>query len=143
MQSVFAENAEIKMFAGGKTISTQTTALSESPRAGFLRLKNPADKLGGIDKVEVRADFFPAKAGDEGYMLLSDGKLCMFTKKKSASLTDYRPVMPICGIKRAAAYLAVVSGMKFDFTNTITLKNGVYELRHLENRHIQKARHSR
>lgn len=55
VQSVFAENAEVKMFAGGKTISTQTTSLSESPHAGFLRLKIPAGKLGGIDKVEVRA----------------------------------------------------------------------------------------
>ncbi len=131
VQSVFAENAEVKMFAGGKTISTQTTSLSESPHAGFLRLKIPAGKLGGIDKVEVRADFFSAKVGDEGYMLLSDGKLCMFTKKKGASLSDYRPAMPICGIKRAdTAYLAIVNGMQFDFTNTITLKNGVYELRH-------------
>lgn len=129
--SVFAENAEIKTFARGGKISAQTVELAESPHAGFLRLKIPASSLGEIDKVEVRADFFSAKVGDDGYIVLSDGKLCTFAKKKSASLTDLRPVMPICGIKRAdTAYLAVVGGMQFDFTNTITLKNGVYELCH-------------
>ncbi len=124
-----AESVKVQMFSGKHLVKEQNMQLVMVGK--FLRATIAADSLKGIDKVKIAADFATAKVGEDGYMVLSDGKLCMFTAKKDASLSDVRPVMPIAGIKKgSSAYLAIVNGMRFDCVPTITLKNGVYSLFH-------------
>lgn len=89
-----------------------------------------------ISTMEIAGFEEIADTGDEGYLVLpraagfADYGLCFFNRHKEdfdVTLTDLN--MPVFGVKTAnQCFLAVVSGMIWNFKLRIVLKNGVYSL---------------
>ena len=90
-------------------------------------------------KIErIEADFFGevADTGDPGYMVLPRGEgcndysLCFFNRHSDEFEREIRESnMPIFGVKsKERCFLAIVSGMSYDYSLKVVLNNGKYRI---------------
>ena len=96
---------------------------------GVLRI--PRNKLPkNLRRVKVSSARARIPAGTDGYWVNSDGELGTFKARgKDGVRRSGRPHMPFFGaVLPDAAFVAIVKGMPYNFSFTVELKKGVYEL---------------
>ena len=83
----------------------------------------------GLDTVVVLPDFASAQTGEAGYFIMPNGELGTFHQKNGErTARNYMP-MPVFGMKNPrAAFVAIVTGMPYDFTLVTRAKEGVYTI---------------
>ena len=124
-----AENVEltIKTIAGEEKKTLQLAQCE-----GFLRLEIPVKDLENVQRVNIQPEFAKAKVGDEGYIVSPNSTLTEYKKRdKNARMPIHQPSMPICGMKTPnKTFMAIVTGMEFDYFPIVTYENGNYTLSH-------------
>ena len=93
-------------------------------RFTWPRVRIPSDTL----RVDVKPAFSTARKGEEGYLVLPNGALCSFRLDRGhyAIHKNWFP-MPIYGMKTPqTAFVAIVTGMKYEFSLVADAKDGVY-----------------
>ena len=97
----------------------------------------PAD----VKWVRIRPDFARVKAGVDGYWVNSEGELGTFkNREKDGSRRSARPHMPFFGMKSpAGAWVAIVTGMPYNYSLSAELKDGMYSLAIVWDREMQGA----
>ncbi len=97
--------------------------------ADTYRLTIPVQELGeAVDFIDVQFDLAEAKRGDEGYFVLSDGRLGIFREEKGSTQVRRNP-MPIFGMKTpAGTFVGIVKGLPYEFKTMLVVDQGVYRL---------------
>ncbi|MBE6413901.1 MAG: hypothetical protein E7035_05035 [Verrucomicrobiaceae bacterium] len=82
-----------------------------------------------IIHIDVKHTEANAQKGDDGYWILSDGRLGYFTREKAPSLVERRQIMPIYGFKKGdSAFVGIVKGLKYEFSMNVDVKDGKYSM---------------
>ncbi len=77
---------------------------------------------------DIKFNFASAKKGDDGYFVLADGRLGSF-KLDNGKIIERRNPMPIFGMKKSSsAFVAIIKGLKYEFSMVAEVKNGKYQL---------------
>ncbi len=83
-------------------------------------------------QVEIGLAFLNASAGEEGYYVIPNAKVCFLTNFSDREDTEYicaENIMPIVGAKLGEkAYLVMIEGMSYDYQLKMTVKDGQYAL---------------
>ena len=115
---------------------TEVAAKTEK-RDAYLCVSVPADyDFSSIERIEVDPFGAVADCADDGYLVLprgdgcNDYALCLFRRHKRGFVRDIRECnMPVFGVKaKDRCFLAVVSGMSYDYTLRIVLENASYRI---------------
>ncbi len=110
---------------GKEQIKRQT--LQKMPD-GAKRLVISKKDLSGKKSIDVLTDEARAKTGEDGYWVLSDGRLGHFTRE-NGTLKERRNPMPLYGVKKGdKALLGIVKGLKYEFSMNVDAKGGAYEI---------------
>lgn len=89
--------------------------------------------------IALKADFARAKKGEKGYFVFPNGHLGFFTRDTGRE-KFYAPNMPIFGMKtERGTFVAIISGMPYNFSLEMRVKNGQYELLTIYDRAIPQA----
>lgn len=133
--SAMVDSAKLLITKTDNSVLSETIKL-EKIDANTMRLKIPFSKFprGGktaFDKVkslDVIIDDAGANKGDDGYWVLSDGRLGKFTRD-NGSLVERRNPMPLYGVKKGnEAFVAIIKGLKYEFSTCVEAKDGVYKI---------------
>ena len=123
----------------GHMTSEQAPLAVKDGKAEFRLAKKslPAD----VKWVRVRPDFARVKAGSDGYWVNSDGELGTFkNREKDGIRRSVRPHMPFFGMKSpAGTWVAIVTGMPYNYSLFAELKGGTYSLAIAWDREMQGA----
>lgn len=112
--------------ADGRTTQTVVPLETRDGRAVFRMAK---EKLPAhVKSVRLSAPRWTQPAGTDGYWVNSDGELGTFrARAKDGTRRSARPHMPFFGIvSPQASFVAIVKGMPFHYSFSVTLKNGIY-----------------
>ncbi len=111
----------------GKVIAKEV-ALKQMPDGAF-RLLVPIRELSkNVSYIDVLTSDAIAKKGEEGYWVLSDGRMGAFTRD-SGKLSERRNPMPLYGVKKGdSAFVGIVKGLKYEFSTNVDVENGVYKI---------------
>ncbi len=121
----------IKTFTDGKT-KTQTYKLKKIDKDTY-RLQIPVAEMGvwrwnKAGTIDIKREEATAFKGDKGYWVLADGRMGKFNHDEG-KLTERRNPMPIYGVKKDnEAFVAIVKGLKYEFSMNIEVKDGKYEI---------------
>lgn len=100
---------------------------------GFLAAEIPWQE---VETVDLCVDFATAKAGEEGYLVLPRGRsgvgddcLCYFRPRQDCEVVTEGPEMTMYGmIAEGRSFLAVVTGMTYDYALVAKVENQVYSV---------------
>jgi hypothetical protein len=83
----------------------------------------------GLASVLVLPDFASAKTGEAGYFVMPNGEFGTFHERNGErTAKNYMP-MPVFGMKNPrATFVAIVTGLPYDFTLVTRAKDGVYTI---------------
>ncbi len=83
----------------------------------------------GLDHLSVLPDFAIARVGEEGYYVMPNGELGTFHEQNGErSAWKWMP-MPVFGMKNPrGTFVAIVTGMPYDYTLITKAKDGVYTI---------------
>ena len=115
----------------GRTIK-ETVKLKAIDKNTY-RLHIPVDKMGtrkwrGVDSIDIKHTEAVAAQGEDGYWVLSDGRLGSF-KAEKGRLEERRQIMPIYGVKKGdSAFVGIVKELKYEFSMIVDVKDGIYEV---------------
>lgn len=126
----------IKKFSDG-TIKEESVKL-EKLGANSYRLKIPARKLdenvfawrnaNPVEYIDIISQDACAAKGDNGYWVLSDGRIGSF-KADEGEIDERRNPMPIFGMKKGdKAFVAIIKGLKYEFSMRVEVKEGKYKI---------------
>ncbi len=103
--------------------------LSDTEVANTKRLVIKKEDIPAFAKhIDIKFDFSSAKTGDDGYFVLSDGRLGLF-KIDNGKILERRNPIPIFGMKKhSTAFVAIIKGMKYEFSTIAEVKDGVYKV---------------
>lgn len=83
----------------------------------------------GVVSVEVLPQFASAKVGEEGYYVMPNGELGTFHEQNGERSAKWFMPMPVFGMKNPrATFVAIVTGLPYDFTLLTRAKAGVYTI---------------
>ncbi len=83
----------------------------------------------GVAAVEVLPDFASAKTGEDGYFIMPNGEFGTFHEQNGERTASVYMPMPVFGMKNPrATFVAIVTGLPYDFTLLTRAKNGVYTI---------------
>jgi hypothetical protein len=102
----------------------------EPDAQGVVKVLLKRDELpAGLDHLTVLPDFASAKTGEAGYFIMPNGELGTFHEQNGErTARNYMP-MPVFGMKNPrAAFVAIVTGLPYDFTLITRAKEGVYTI---------------
>ncbi len=121
--------AQIRTTYTNGSTSVQNVSLWQSPDAGAMRVHIPASTIGSnVKYIDVVLDTARAVKGEDGYFVLGDSRLGTF-KLSDGYLSCNRVVMPIMGMKNPReTWVAIIKGLKYEFSFIATAKYGVYEV---------------
>ncbi len=115
---------------GKNEVLSERVKLQELENDTF-RLRIPKDQLpdpSSADTVDIIINEAIAKKGEPGYWVIGDGRMGYFTRDKGY-LSERRNPLPIFGVKKGdTAFVGIVKGFKYDFSATVKVINGVYEV---------------
>ncbi len=89
----------------------------------------------GIEYIDIKADVFNAKAGDNGYYVIADvdgkgSRLCKFNNKPNGERVYKQNLMPIFGVKtNERCTLVIADGFKYEMHIVVGVKDGNYYIR--------------
>ncbi len=118
-----AENGNMQ-----KTFSPVTTCGADNAAEYLI----PYKAVSHGKYLTLTLDRLRAAAGDQGYYVIPNAKVCFltnFSQREDMEYTCTENIMPIVGAKLGdKAYLAIVEGMPYDYHLKMTVRNGRYSL---------------
>jgi len=82
-----------------------------------------------LASVEVLPEFASAKTGEEGYFIMPNGEFGAFHEQNGERTARHFMPMPVFGMKNPrATFVAIVTGLPYDFTLLTRAKAGVYTI---------------
>ena len=125
----FGETVDVKVetLRADKSCKVETVSVEvKDGTAHFVwpRTRIPSDAV----SVSVKPAFATARKGEAGYYVNPSGALCTFRLDKGhfAQHKNWFP-MPVYGMKTPrATFVAIVTGMKYEFSLVADVKDGVY-----------------
>lgn len=125
----FGEELEITVEKTDGTREARAVSVDFEGVCGTLRIPR-ADLPRNLRRVKVSSARARIPAGTDGYWVNSDGELGTFkAREKDGVRRSGRPHMPFFGaVLPDAAFVAIVKGMPYNYSFTVELKKGVYEL---------------
>jgi len=83
----------------------------------------------GLQAVVVLPDFASAKTGEAGYFVMPNGEFGTFHEQNGERTARNAMPMPVFGMKNPrATFVAIVTGLPYDFTLVTRAKEGVYTI---------------
>ena len=113
--------------------STEESIKLEKIDANTARLRIPYKKRSRnswmrIEHIDIVNPDAIATKGEKGYWVLSDGRMGEFTHD-NGSIIEPRNPMQMFGFKKGdEAFVAIIKGLKYEFSMILTVKNGEYKL---------------
>ncbi len=133
--AVESVNLKIRPLSGATY--TQTRALTKVD-TNVYRLQIPKEELKDLYEISILTNDGTVPVGTDGYFVLGDGRCGDFLYQlpegkdestRQKKLTERRNPMPLYGVKRGNnAFLAIVKGLKYEFSMIVEVKNGNYEV---------------
>ena len=125
----FGEELEIVVEKTDGTRETRVASVDFEGGRGELRLARTSLPK-NLKRVRITSEHARIPAGTDGYWVNSDGELGTFkAREKDGVRRSGRPHMPFFGaVLPDAAFVAIVKGMPYNYSFTVELKKGVYEL---------------
>lgn len=131
---VHLKNGERKMaeVVAAEQNGVLTARISEGPE-GFLAEGILYEE---VEAVDFGVDFAVAESGEEGYLVLPRGRkgvgddsLCFFRTRQDCEVVTEGPEMTMYGmIAKGRSFLAVVTGMTYDYELVAKVENQVYSV---------------
>ena len=123
------EELEITVEKTDGTREARAVSVDFGGACGTLRISR-ADLPKNLKRVRITSEHARIPAGTDGYWVNSDGELGTFkAREKDGVRRSGRPHMPFFGaVLPDAAFVAIVKGMPYNYSFTVELKKGVYEL---------------
>ncbi|MDX9980360.1 MAG: DUF5696 domain-containing protein, partial [Lentisphaeria bacterium] len=123
-----ARRAMIAVTAKDGTVTRSERNLPPAEQ-GAYRLVIPASEIGPeTNYIDLHFELAEAKRGDEGYFVLSDGRLGTFRADKG-TIDVRRNPMPIFGMKTpAGTFVGIVKGLVYEFKTMVVADQGVYRM---------------
>ncbi len=124
-----AAQVELTYTFADKRVEKKTVA-AEPDSKGVVRVLLRREELPpNLATVSVLPDFASAKTGEEGYFIMPNGELGTFHEQNGLRTARTYMPMPIFGMKNPrATFVAIVTGMPYDFTLETRAKDGVYTI---------------
>ncbi len=118
---------DIELRDGAKSVRRVPLAFKDG-RATFRMART--DVPANLKRMKISCDAARVSAGSEGYWINSDGELGTFkARAKDGTRRSGRPHMPFFGaVMPQGAFVAIVKGMPYNYSFSVALKKGVYEL---------------
>lgn len=83
----------------------------------------------GLLSLTVRPEFASAKTGEAGYFVMPNGEFGTFHEQNGVRTARTYMPMPVFGMKNPrATFVAIVTGMPYDFTLETRAQNGIYTI---------------
>ena len=126
--SFAVESLTVRTIKNDKSASQKVVRLKKMPD-GASRLVIPIRELSkNVNYIDILTEETQANVGDEGYWVLSDGRMGFFTRD-SGNLKNRRNPMPLYGFKRGdKAIVGIVKGLKYEFEVHINVGDGKYKM---------------
>ena len=124
-----AAQVELTFTFTDKHVEKKTLA-AEPDAKGVVRVTLKRSELPqGLASVLVLPDFASAKTGEAGYFVMPNGEFGTFHERNGErTAKNYMP-MPVFGMKNPrATFVAIVTGLPYDFTLVTRAKEGVYTI---------------
>ena len=123
-----AATAEVACtYADGRT-ERRTNALIQVGTVLSFRWKAGEIPV-GLKSVSILPDFAITKVGEEGYFVMPNGELGSFREQNGERTARNSMPMPVFGMKNPrATFVAIVTGMPYEFTLVTRAKDGVYTI---------------
>ena len=111
---------------GRVTSETRELAAVREDVAELVVTRAEIAAKGGVRELRMRPDFAWAKRGEEGFWLSPNGPYGTYRFENGFAEEDYNR-MPFFGMKTPRdCYVAIVTGMPYDFWMTVEATNGLY-----------------
>ncbi len=129
--AVIDEVQVVKTFTTGSK-KTQTYKLKKIDKDTY-RLQIPVEEMGvwkwsKAGTIEIKRPEATALKGEAGYWVLADGRMGKFNHDEGM-LTERRNPMPLYGVKKGdEAFVAIVKGLRYEFSMVVDVKDGKYEI---------------
>ncbi|MBP5226258.1 MAG: hypothetical protein J6336_02630 [Kiritimatiellae bacterium] len=116
---------ETTRFNGEVSRETRPLAFQD----GHAQFRIPQTAIAPDTKsIALKADFAQADKGEEGYFVFPNGHLGFFREEKGFKNLD-APPMPIFGMKTPrGCFVAIVTGMPYNYAQQLSVQNGHYSL---------------
>ena len=136
----FGEELEITVEKTDGTRETRVASVDLEGGRGELRLARTSLPK-NLKRVRITSEHARIPAGTDGYWVNSDGELGTFkAREKDGVRRSGRPHMPFFGaVLPEAAFVAIVKGMPYNYSFTVELKKGVYELSMAYDLHMEEV----
>lgn len=124
-----AAQVEVAYTFTDKRVERKTLA-AEPDAQGVLSVRVRRGELpAGLATVTVLPDFASAKTGEAGYFVMPNGEFGTFHEQNGErTARNYMP-MPVFGMKNPrATFVAVVTGLPYEFTLVTKAKDGTYTI---------------
>ncbi len=120
--------ATIRSVTNSDTETVREVKLKDLGKDTF-RLEIPKDKIAkNLKYIDILLPDASAKKGEDGYWVLSDGRMGFFNKD-SGQIYERRNPMPLYGVKKGdSAFVAIVKGLKYEFAMNVEVKGGLYKI---------------
>jgi hypothetical protein len=129
ISTALSAQIEVTYTYADKRVEKKT--LSVEPDAkGVVSVRITRDALPvGAVTATVLPEFASAKTGEDGYFVMPNGEFGTFHEKNGErTARNYMP-MPVFGMKNPrATFVAIVTGMPYEFTLVTRAKDGVYTI---------------
>lgn len=127
--SAFCAQIELTCVSANKQVEKRSLSV-EPDSAGVITVSlRQADLPPGLDTLTVLPDFATAHRGEAGYFVMPNGELGTFHEQNGERTARNSMPMPVFGMKNPrACFVAIVTGMPYDFTLLTRAKEGVYSI---------------
>jgi hypothetical protein len=125
----YAAQVELTYTFADKRVEKKTVAAAPDAK-GVVRVVLKREELPPkLATVSILPDFASAKRGEEGFFIMPNGELGTFREQSGErTARNYMP-MPVFGMKNPrAAFVAIVTGMPYDFKLVTRARDGVYTI---------------
>lgn len=125
----FAAQVELTFIFADKRVEKKTLAVDPDAKGTVTVLLKRNELPPHLGTLAVLPDFASARTGEEGHFVMPNGELGTFHEQNGVrTARNYMP-MPVFGMKNPrATFVAIVTGMPYDFTLVTQAKDGVYTI---------------
>lgn len=126
---IFATQVELTFTFADKRVEKKTLAVEPDAKGALTILLKRNELPPQLDTVTVLPDFASAHTGEEGYFVMPNGELGTFHEQNGVrTARNYMPMPVFCMKNPRATFVAIVTGMPYDFTLVTRAKDGVYTI---------------
>lgn len=124
-----AAQVELTYTFADKRVEKKTIAAEPDAKGVVRVVLRRAELPPKLATVAILPDFASAKKGEDGFFIMPNGELGTFREQSGErTARNYMP-MPVFGMKNPrAAFVAIVTGLPYDFKLVTRAKEGVYTI---------------